>query len=302
MTYLVFGANGLIGQQFVKLCKEKGVDYIGTRYSREKENLKEINFLEPEHLKDTLEQLCPTPAVVVNCVNLAGGVNFCEDNPDLARKLHVDAVKQIADWCRQKNAVFVYFSTDYVFDGKNPPYKEDDKTGPLNLYGQLKLESEIYIKEHMKRYIIARTTNVFGWDPDTPTPNFLMYLYQTLNEDKTFNTPSFLLGNPTYAEDLAKAVLELIDKEQFGLFHIVGSGYINRYDWAIKFCEMAGLDKDKIIEVKNPPKDIVPRPFLSNLNTDKISKIIETKLHGVDEGLQLLVKEMKNASGGQEPF
>lgn len=293
MRYLILGANGLIGQQFVKLCKENGIDYIGTRYSREKGNLKEIDFLEPEHLKDALEELCPTPTVVVNCVNLAGGVNFCEDNPVLARKLHVDAVKQIADWCLQKNAAFVYFSTDYVFDGKNPPYKEDDETGPLNLYGQLKLESEIYIKEHMKRYIIARTTNVFGWDPDTPTPNFLMYLYQTLNEGKTFNTPSFLLGNPTYAEDLAKAVMELIDKEQFGLFHIVGSGYINRYDWAIKFCEMTGLDKDKIIEVKNPPQNIVPRPFLSNLNTDKVSKIIETKLHGVDDGLQLLMNEMK---------
>lgn len=295
MTYLVLGANGLIGQQFIKVCKEKGIDRVGTRYSREKGNLRNIDFLEPEHLQEALGELCPAPAVVVNCVNLAGGVNFCEDNPELARKLHVDAVKQIVDWCLQKKAVFVYFSTDYVFDGKNPPYKEDDETGPLNLYGQLKLESEIYIKERMERYIIARTTNVFGWDPDTPTPNFLMYLYQTLREGKTFNTPSFLLGNPTYAEDLAKAVLELIDKKQFGLFHIVGSGYINRYDWAIKFCRMAGLDKDKIIEVKNPPENIVPRPFLSNLNIEKVSKIIETKLHGVDEGLQLLMNEMKNA-------
>jgi dTDP-4-dehydrorhamnose reductase len=293
MTYIILGANGLIGQQFVKLCKEKGIDSVGTRYSREKGNLRKIDFLEPGHLQEALEELCPAPAVVVNCVNLAGGVNFCEDNPELARKLHVDAAKQIVDWCLQKKAVFVNFSTDYVFDGKNPPYKEDDETGPLNLYGQLKLESEIYIKEQMKRYIIARTTNVFGWDPDTPTPNFLMYLYQTLGEGKTFNTPSFLLGNPTYAEDLTKAVLELIDKEQFGLFHIVGSGYINRYDWAIKFCEMARLDKDKIIEVKNPPENIVPRPFHSNLNTDKVSKIIETKLHGVDEGLQLLMNEMK---------
>jgi dTDP-4-dehydrorhamnose reductase len=205
MIYLILGANGLIGQQFVRLCKEREINYVGTRYSREVNHLKKVNFLEPESLTAALDEV--SPRVVLNCVNLAGGVNFCEDNPELARKLHVDATKVLVDWCVQKGAMFVYFSTDYVFDGKNPPYKEDDETGPLNLYGQLKLESEQYIQREMKRYIITRTTNVYGWDPETPTPNFLMYLYQTLQERKNFKTPSFLFGNPTYAEDLATAVL-----------------------------------------------------------------------------------------------
>ena len=232
--------------------------------------------------------------MVVNCTSLAGGVNFCEENPGLARTMHVDAVKVMADWCARRDAVFVFFSTDYIFDGENPPYKEDDKTNPLNLYGKLKLESEIYIRENLKHYIIARTTNVFGWDPETPTPNFLMYLYQTLREGKTFKAPSFLYGNPTHAEDLVKSVRELIEKEYFGLYHIVGSGYINRYDWAMKFCEMAGLDRGKIIEVKEPPENMVPqRPLLSNLDTERVSKIIKTKLHGVDDGLRMLVAEMK---------
>jgi dTDP-4-dehydrorhamnose reductase len=294
MKYLILGANGLIGQQFVNLCKERGIDYIGTRYSRNKGNLHRINFLEPGSLPGFLDEI--SPQVVLNCVNLAGGVNFCEENPELARKLHSEATKALVDWCAANHALLIYFSTDYVFDGKNPPYKEDDETGPLNLYGQLKLESEQYIQQEMERYIITRTTNVYGWDPDTPTPNFLMYLYQTLQEGKTFNSPSFLFGNPTYAPDLVKAILELIDKKHYGVFHIVGSGYINRYDWAIKFCELAGLDKDKIIEVKDPPENIVPRPLLSDLNTEKVHAILETKLHNVDEGLQLLIDEMKKDS------
>jgi dTDP-4-dehydrorhamnose reductase len=291
MKYLILGANGLIGQQFVRLCTERGIGYVGTRYSRDIGNLRRVNFLEPGSLPGVLDEI--SPQVVLNCVNLAGGVNFCEENPEMARKLHVDATKVLVDWCIQKDAVFAYFSTDYVFDGKNPPYKEDDEIGPLNLYGQLKLEGERYIQQKMEHYLIARTTNVYGWDPETPTPNFLMYLYQTLQEGKTFNTPSFLFGNPTYAPDLTKAILELIDKKHYGLFHVVGKGYINRYDWAIKFCELAGLDKEKIIEVKTPPKNMVPRPLLSNLNTEKVRPILETKLHDVDEGLQLLIEEMK---------
>ena len=293
MKYLILGANGLIGQQFVRLCKERGIKYVGTRYSREVNHLKKVNFLEPETLKSELDQV--SPLVILNCANLAGGVNFCEENPGMARKLHVDATKVLVDWCVQNHALFVYFSTDYVFDGKNPPYKESDEICPLNLYGKLKLESEKYIQQEMKSYIITRTTNVYGWDPETPTPNFLMYLYQTLQEGKTFKTPSFLYGNPTYARDLAEAILELIAKKHYGLFHIVGKGYINRYDWAIKFCKMAGLDKGKIIEVKNPPEKMVPRPLLSNLNTEKVCKLLETKLHDVDEGLQLLIEEKQKA-------
>lgn len=292
MKYLILGANGLLGQQFVTLCEEKGFEYVGTRYSRAEGGLREVNFQEPRKLVSLLDEVSPT--VVVNCVNLAGGVNFCEENPGLARTLHVDSVNVLVDWCARKEAEFVFFSTDYVFDGKNPPYREDDETGPLNLYGKLKLESELYIKENAKKYVIARTTNVFGWDPDTPTPNFLMYLYQTLGEGKPFKVPSFLYGNPTYAGDLVKVVHELLDGGNYGLYHIVGSGYINRYDWALRFCDMAGLEKEKIVEVKEPPANMVPqRPLLSHLNTERVSKVIKTKLHGVDEGLQLLVNEMK---------
>lgn len=292
MSYLILGANGLIGGQFVKLCNEKGLDYVGTRYSRAEGEFREVNFQEPGMLEAVLDEV--SPSVVVNCVNLAGGVNFCEENPGLARTLHVDSVKVLVDWCVRKGTAFVFFSTDYVFDGKNPPYREDDETGPLNLYGKLKLESELYIKEKMERYIIARTTNVFGWDPDTPTPNFLMYLYQTLGEGKPFKVPSFLYGNPTYVGDLVLSVHELLENGNFGLYHIVGSGYIDRYDWALKFCDMAGLDREKIVEVKEPPKRMVPqRPLLSHLNTERVSKVIKTKLHGVDEGLQLLVNQMK---------
>jgi dTDP-4-dehydrorhamnose reductase len=291
MKYLILGANGLIGQHFVRLCKEKGIDYVGTRYSREGEELIPFNQLEFDRIPFFFDEVSPT--VVVNSIGLAGGVNFCEENPEIGREYHVDATKTMVDWCRQNNVVFVYLSTDYVFDGKNPPYKEDDKTNPLNLYGELKLKGEQYIRANLERYVIARTTNVYGWDPETQTPNFLMYLYQTLEEGKPFKAPSFLRGNPTYVRDLAKAILELIDKKQYGLFHIVGSGYINRYDWAIKFCKIAGLDREKISEVKNPPENIVPRPFESNLNTEKVRKILGTKLHGIDEGLQLLIEEMK---------
>ncbi len=291
MKYLILGANGLIGQQFVRLCREKGIDYVGTRYSREWEGLIPFNQLEFEKIPLIFDRVSPT--VVINSIGLAGGVNFCEENPDTGQKYHVEVTKIMVDWCRRKDVIFFYVSTDYVFDGKKPPYKEEDHTNPLNLYGQLKLESEQYIKEHLERYVIARTTNVFGWDPLTKTPNFLMHLINTLKESNTIKVPAFLYGNPTYVGDLAAGVMDLIEKKNYGLYHIVGSGYISRYDWAVKCIKMSGIKGKTIEKLERPPTDMVPRPLLSHLDTSKFQKVSRIKLHDIEEGLQLFVDEMQ---------
>jgi dTDP-4-dehydrorhamnose reductase len=293
LKYLILGANGLIGQQFVRLCNEKGIDCVGTRYSRGAEELIAFNQLEFDKIPKLFDEVSPT--VVANSIGLSGGVNFCENNPGIGRKYHVEATKVMVDWCRQTGAVFVYISTDYVFDGKNPPYKEEDRTNPLNLYGKLKLEGECYIRENLNRYVIARTTNVFAWDPETQTPNFLMHFIDTLKEKDSIKVPAFLYGNPTHAGDLAAGIIDLIEKEKYGLYHIVGSENISRYDWAIKLMETVGLKGKTIEKSEIPPANMVPRPLHSHLDTGKFRKVSPIKLRNVVEGLQLFVNEMKKS-------
>jgi len=290
MKYLILGANGLIGCHCARLCSERNIEWTGTRFSREKDGLIPLNQLDFEQVVRLFDRVSPT--VVFNAVGLAGGVNFCEENPELGKKYHVEAVKIMADWCSQHNAVLVNISTDYVFDGESPPYKENDKTNPLNLYGKLKLEGETYIREHLEQYIIARTTNVFGWDPETQTPNFLMHVINTLKEKDSIQVPAFLYGNPTYAGDLAAGIIDLIENRHFGLFHIVGPGYINRYDWAVKLLEMAGIQGKTIEKQETPPVNRVPRPLKSNLDTSKFRSVSQIHLHDVDEGLQLFIAAM----------
>jgi len=292
MKYLILGANGLIGRHFVRLCKEKGIDYLGTRYSRESEGLIPFNQLEFARIPVFFDEVSPT--VVVNGIGLAGGVNFCEENPAIGREYHVDATKIMVDWCRRNSAVFVYISTDYVFDGENPPYKEEDETNPLNLYGRLKLEGEQYTRANLERYVIARTTNVFGWDPETKTPNFLMSLMDMLKDKDIIKVPGFLYGNPTYVGDLASGIMDLIEKQHYGLYHIVGSENINRFDWALKLVGMIGLKGKTLERIDTPPVDMVPRPLRSHLDTGKFRKVSNVKLHDVEEGLKLFIDEMQN--------
>jgi len=212
----------------------------------------------------------------------------------LARKFHFDASVKVGELCNKYNARMVLISTDYVFDGENSSYKEDDPKNPLNVYGKMKLQAERWMEEHFTQYTIVRTTNVFGWDPLTKTPNFIMGLYKKLNEGKTVKVPSCLWGNPTYVDDLSMAVIELIEKGVNGVFNIVGSSYINRYNWALKLCDVIGIDRRYVVEDKGLIQNSVPRPLKSHLSTGKFRKVCKTQLHTVEEGLEMFVDEMNN--------
>lgn len=288
---LVIGANGLVGRKICTSLKKEGIDYIGTFNKRPKEGLFKLDITNPEELKDIFSRF--SPEAVFNCANLAGGVNFCEKNPAMAKDFHLKATENIGTLCKDIDAAFIFVSTDYVFDGTNGPYKEDSPTNPLNLYGRLKLETEEWIRENLTKYLIIRTTNIYGWDPETVTPNYIMSLYRTLKDKKVFNAPSFLWGNPTYAEDLAEAITELLAKRSYGVFHVVGSSFINRFEWARQACKILQLDGSLVNEIKEPsPNDKIPRPLRSNLNTDKFRKSHKTVLHDVTEGLTLMRSSM----------
>jgi dTDP-4-dehydrorhamnose reductase len=289
--YLILGANGLIGQQFVKILEGNNTSFVGTGNSREGKNLVKLDILDDETVRSLLDQV--SPSVVLDCVGLAGGVDFCERNSELGRKFYVDSTRTLVEWCKKKGSALFFISTDCVFDGTNPPFSENDEPNPLNFYGKFKLESENFIKKNLKEYVIARTTFVFGWDPFTLTPNFLMQLYRGLQENHEIKVPSFLFGTPTLARDLAATVFLLLSAGKYGLYHIVGKSYMNRYEWALKFCNRLGFDMSRILEDRFPGRDMVPRPFHSHLNTEKLDRAVDYAMSDVDRGLEIFVNEMK---------
>ena len=121
-----------------------------------------------------------------------------------------------------------------------------------------------------------------------------MFLHPTLPPYKNIvSYPAFLYGNPTYAGDLAAGILDLVESKCYGCYHIVGPGYINRYDWAVKFLKMAGMDPGTIEKIQHPPAGMVPRPLRSNLDTKKFRDASHIKMHDIDEGLEIFINEMK---------
>lgn len=290
---IIIGANGLVGRRIAGSLTDKKVRWAGTCNKRPEEGLVKLDITDETATGSFFEGY--SPDAVFHCANLSGGVDFCESHPKEAFDFHLSATVRIARYCQKVNAMMVFLSTDYVFDGTNGPYREEDDTHPLNLYGRLKLDAEDWIRNNLKRYLIIRTTNVYGWDPETRTPNYMMALYRALEDKKCFNAPSFLQGNPTYAGDLTAAIIELYTKGANGLFHVVGESLVNRYEWAMQACMTFGLDSSLLREVMEPHAGMVSRPLISWLNTDKFTNSYKTDLHSMSDGLKLMKRDMENS-------
>lgn len=287
---LVIGANGLIGRRIGAVLGSRGVPWVGTSIQATPEGLRRLDITDPAQVAQVFRAL--DPGAVFHAANLAGGVDACETNPIPATAFHLDATRTIAAQCRERGAAMVFISTDYVFDGTRGPYHEDDAKHPLNLYGTLKLAAEEWIRSQVPAHVIARTTNVYGWDPATATPNFVMGLYRAHREGRPMNAPSFLWGNPTWAGDLAAALVELADRGATGVYHIVGSSLVHRLEWARRACEVLGLDASLLREVATPSPTMVPRPLKSWLDTGKFRGECSTPLHDLEQGLVLMKREM----------
>lgn len=287
----MIGANGLVGSALCKLFDAQKIPYQGT-YHRNLSSKKYLpcDICNPLHLQEVFFKVKPT--VVIHCANLSGGVNFCEKNLVQAQAFHFQATQQMVSLCQELEAQLIFISTDYVFDGRAALYSETDAPCPLNAYGRFKYWAEQWIAKHLKNYIIVRTTNVYGWDPHSQTPNYVMNLYRTLQQKKEFQAPSYLWGHPTLVQDLALAIQELSEKKARGIFHVVGSSWMNRYEWALAVSEILNLDSSWLKDVTVPPADNI-RPLRPRLDTQKFRKNYHTPLRTLEEGLTLFKQEMR---------
>ncbi len=287
---LIIGMGGLIGKAVMEDI-DSSFEWLGTYYGRKVPGGVRLDITNKSEIDEIFSEFKPTH--VINCANLAGGVDFYEMNPELTKALHFDGTVNIGKACDRYNAKLTFFSSECVFDGKKEVYFEPDLSCPLSNYGKYKAQSEEWIVKNFKKHIVIRTMSVYGWDPFTLTPNAIMKVYFSILKKENIFVPNFRWGNPTYVRDLAKAILELTVSECSGIYHVVGSTFINRYEWIKKTSVVLGWDSSYIFPQEKPvPSDFL-RPFRVKLNSDKFTGNFKTKLHSLEEGLNLLKKEIE---------
>ncbi len=292
---LITGANGLLGQKCVALMQSKyhvyGCDLHEAAFSRvAKTDYFQLDITRREGVKKAVMEIYPE--CIINAAAYTD-VDGCETQRELCWKVNVDGVHNLIHAAEKVNAKIIHVSTDYVFDGKKGPYQETDTPSPLGYYGKSKLASENALLQSDLEFAILRTMILYGVGYHT-RPNFVLWLIQKLSNKEPVTIVNDQYGNPTIAEDLARAIDRVIELEKFDLFHVAGSEYIDRYGFAVRVAEYFKLDATLIKPISTDQlKQSAPRPLRSGFILEKMKNRLEMETMNISDSLKILKKQLK---------
>jgi dTDP-4-dehydrorhamnose reductase len=259
-TILVTGANGQLGlclQELSKLYPAIDFVFYGS---------KELDITNKESVNSVFQK-----SNFDFCINCAAytAVDLAESDTEKANDVNVLGVENLAKACKNSNTKLIHISTDFVFDGtSNIPYTETDKTKPLSVYGKTKLDGEIAIQNTLEEFFVLRTS----WLYSEYANNFMKTMLRLSNERSELGVISDQVGSPTYAKDLARVIINIIepDSNSYGIYHYSNEGVASWYDFAKAIFD---LSNTKII-VNAIPSSSYPtpakRPHYSVLDKSKL--------------------------------
>lgn len=259
---LVTGANGQLGKSIRKL--EHSFPQFRFVFAS-REDLKLHHFGLVENFFIGLR-----PQYCINCAAYTA-VDKAESESDAAMLVNGEAVGHLAAICKKYSCRFIHISTDYVFDGNQEvPYKEEDAVSPINVYGRSKLMGEQLCMQENSNALIIRTSWVYAEFGH----NFVKTMLRLMAEREAINVVNDQVGAPTYATDLAWAILSIIGSEKWmpGIYHFSNAGKISWYDFAVAIARMSGSScRINAIPTSSYPTP-AKRPRFSLLNCTKIQE------------------------------
>jgi dTDP-4-dehydrorhamnose reductase len=284
---VVAGASGLLGSKIIGKVEKKYAIYPTHATRPLFPNSLKMNITDEIEVKRIFSKV--KPDILIHTA-AETNVDKCENNKDYALRVNAEGTKVLAKACNQVDARIVYVSTDYVFDGEKGLYTEEDKPNPVNYYGLTKLMGEKYVAELCEGFVILRTSVLYGVHPEKP--NFATWVIKSLKEKKRLTVIEDHYNSPTFADNLAEVILEIIDKRLEGVYHTAGSERISRYKFALKIAETFDFNAGLISPIKMSELKVwtAKRPKDSSLRVDKVKKRINTELLGVTQGLREMKK------------
>jgi S-adenosylmethionine synthetase len=237
MKVLVTGSTGLLGRSvFAECSTDKDICVIGTGLGRAKPPIVPLDLLDVDALTSFLKT--ELPQVIIHCA--------AERRPDVAardvdrtRRLNIDLCRLLAELSNELSFRLIYISTDYVFDGSNPPYKPNDAPNPLNIYGETKLEGEIEVKR-AKNHLILRVPVLYG-KVEYLEESAVNVLVKLVQEQKQTKVDDFLPRYPTNVEDVAKVIKQLCTNPAIGIYHFSAKEKFTKYQMCKVLSDIFGL-------------------------------------------------------------
>lgn len=283
MTLLIIGNKGQLGWALEQQANAKGIAFRGT-------DLPELDITNREAVLEIVGS--DRYSAVINAAAYTA-VDKAENDIDTAFAVNRDGAANLAAACRDKSIPLIHISTDYVFNGKsNVPYKADDPIDPLGVYGRSKADGEDEVRKQTPKHIIIRTSWLYGIHGN----NFVKNMIRLAKEKKELRVVDDQKGCPTFAGDLAGAIVKLLELMKsghdikWGTYHFCNSGITSWYSFAQKAIELASkhekLKVEKIAPIKTVDyPTIAPRPAFSALDYKRFSSAFDVEVHCWDDSL-----------------
>jgi len=300
---LIIGSTGLVGSKVAYLAQKHGFEAYNTHNARTSPlpNSVQLNITNRNETLSLVKRV--HPEAIVNTAALHN-VDYCESHHEEATKVNVEGVRNLADAARETGSRLIHLSTDYVFDGNSGHYSEIDTPHPLHFYAETKLEAE-KIASELPSYAVARPSVIYGWNsleatgvPSSSgkTINFAMFAIDKLKRKETVKAVRDQYGSPTFADNLAEALLRLARYPGNGVFHTAGKSCMSRYEFAIKLADIFGYPTRLVEPVYTSDfKQLAQRPKNSCLRVEKAERDLNIRFLTAEEG----IREMKTQTPSQ---
>ncbi len=297
---LVTGSNGLLGQKITdSVLASDRVALIATNRGLNKYSpsvkyvYEEMDILERAQVRRVLLKNKPDALIHTAAIT---NVDTCHQENEACWELNVEATRNLISLCEELNIHFIYVSTDFIFDGLNGPYKEDDAPKPVSFYGESKLAGERLTQKMNGKWTIIRTILVYGILKDLSRSNIVLWAKGALEKGTPINVVNDQWRMPTLAEDLAEACILAVEKEAEGVYHISGKDFMSIVDIVKRVADYWGLDKSLIREISSDSlNQAAKRPVKTGFILDKAVTKLNYQPHSFEEGLALLDQQLRKS-------
>lgn len=299
MNVLLTGASGLLGRYLIKRAPE-GVNIWGTWHNSFAISNTEINgppliswirmdLLKPMDIYYPFNKAQPN--LVIHCAGV-GDVDQCETvtKKDDSWKINVRNLDHVLNAAAELEARFVYLSSNAVFDGENAPYSEEDKRGPVNRYGKMKMLAEDKVRNYAFPWLIVRPILLFGHPWDGGRSNWGLRALQAVERGESLKVVDDTRTQPTYAGFCASAIWSLIEQGKRGFYHVASADRLSLYEFCQKVAEVRGKPGEFTPVPSSHFPNIAPRPKDTTYCLDKL-KSVGIAPQSVEDGIEQMIGE-----------
>ena len=294
MKILVTGSNGLLGQKLVAALRDdSAVQLIATSRGPDRTPAPSgyryiaLDITDAAAVGLVFKEVLPD--VVIHTAAMTN-VDACELDPENCRLQNVTAVEFLVENAKRTGSHFIHLSTDFVFDGANGPYREEDEPAPLSIYGQSKLDSErVVMNSGLKEWSIARTIIVYGVAQGLSRSNVVLWAKSALEKGQPIKVVDDQWRMPTLAEDLADGCIRIARRKATGIFHLCGPDLMSILELVQRVGRFFALDTSAITPVKSDTlAQPAKRPPRTGFVLDKARRDLGFTPRSFEEGLAVL--------------